>query len=321
MEDESTSFFSCNFITPEKDEDKSNNKMLNDNDTKETEFTFSCVSNEKSSCFVTPTDRFASGSIKVDDAAKKRQLTELLITELVNNNTGSLDMLKMLLQAKVNNSTAENITNMQTINTINNLQLSKKILDSSFVKNPEPLSLKPSEFEIVKQIQNIVPQSNSTPVKGSGCKCNKSKCLKLYCECFASQKGCGPECGCTDCYNQEQFNDIKQLVVKDILEKNPKAFDNKFKKISKQNIRLHSRGCNCKRSGCQKKYCECYAEGLKCTNMCKCNGCDNCGTQLEKNEINEVQEVIKRKRKRKRPFVNVLIEKLELFKTIEKVSW
>lgn len=36
------------------------------------------------------------------------------------------------------------------------------------------------------------------------------------------------------------------------------------------------RGCNCKKSGCQKKYCDCYNMGLECTDNCKCEGCRNC---------------------------------------------
>ena len=37
--------------------------------------------------------------------------------------------------------------------------------------------------------------------KPTQCKCRNSKCLKLYCECFASGIYCGPRCLCTNCEN------------------------------------------------------------------------------------------------------------------------
>jgi hypothetical protein len=35
------------------------------------------------------------------------------------------------------------------------------------------------------------------------CKCKKSRCLKLYCDCFAILKYCDGSCSCTDCHNDE----------------------------------------------------------------------------------------------------------------------
>lgn len=36
--------------------------------------------------------------------------------------------------------------------------------------------------------------------------------------------------------------------------------------------RKHTKGCNCKRSGCLKNYCECYEAKIACSDNCKCIG-------------------------------------------------
>jgi len=33
--------------------------------------------------------------------------------------------------------------------------------------------------------------------------------------------------------------------------------------------------CNCKKSKCLKLYCDCFAAGLACDELCNCCGCDN----------------------------------------------
>lgn len=40
-------------------------------------------------------------------------------------------------------------------------------------------------------------------------------------------------------------------------------------------LRKHTKGCNCKRSGCLKNYCECYEAKIACSSNCKCYGCRN----------------------------------------------
>ena len=136
-------------------------------------------------------------------------------------------------------------------------------------------------------------------VIGVTCKCKNSKCIKLYCHCFASNGYCQSSCKCENCVNKEEFKDVVELVRAEMLQKNPKAFKNKFKKVKKkQSGFLHSRGCNCKQTQCLKNYCECFSAGVGCSALCKCLNCQNKKIDMPYKEAKQYLEKAERKRKK-----------------------
>ena len=81
---------------------------------------------------------------------------------------------------------------------------------------------------LIHDTAKALSQSLATVNTGSAthkpCNCRKSKCLKLYCECFANNRYCGAACSCTCCHNQPRFDKIRINAKQHILMRNPQAF-------------------------------------------------------------------------------------------------
>ena len=99
------------------------------------------------------------------------------------------------------------------------------------------------------------------------CSCIKTKCIKKYCECFANNKLC-TNCICLDCRNKDIYMTSE-------------------KKENNGNNNKELIFCTCSKSGCNKKYCECYKEGSKCNIKCRCINCLNTDEHSEKKNVND----------------------------------
>ncbi|XP_050286402.1 uncharacterized protein LOC126725637 isoform X2 [Quercus robur] len=153
--------------------------------------------------------------------------------------------------------------------------------------------------ELNQESSNKKRKRPSNTSESHGCKrcnCKRSKCLKLYCECFAAGVYCVDSCACVNCFNKPEYEDTVLDIRQQIESRNPLAFAPKVVKHDTDSPAIimeagnrntpssarHKRGCNCKKSKCLKKYCECYQANVGCSDGCRCEGCQNSfGTSSE----------------------------------------
>ncbi|KAG4197454.1 hypothetical protein ERO13_A05G024300v2 [Gossypium hirsutum] len=146
-------------------------------------------------------------------------------------------------------------------------------LSLALFRKPESLKAKTRPNEL----------NDGAPKKQKHSNCKHFRCLKLYCECFASGMYCD-ECNCVNCYKNVEYEAVRRDSVGATLKSNLNAFRPKINSSShgaKDNkeagevlmLGKHSKGCHCKRSGCLRKYCECFQANILCSESCKCMGC------------------------------------------------
>ena len=73
---------------------------------------------------------------------------------------------------------------------------------------------------------------------------------------------CTAECACVGCHNHADHS-------------------HGAKPRPSQTNRHTTRGCNCRKTQCVKKYCECFNAGLQCGAHCNCSDCHNHGHEEE----------------------------------------
>ena len=161
---------------------------------------------------------------------------------------------------------------------ISSPEFSSPILRRARRRQSTSLSLKEDALRVSLTKQDEYPgrpsedKSNADGIMG--CHCKKSKCLKLYCDCFAASQYCF-DCNCRSCFNVESHETERQAAIKAALERKPNAFTHKISHDE------HLSGCRCKKIKCLKKYCECFEAGIRCAEHCKCLDCENYEVPLE----------------------------------------
>ncbi|KAL4459854.1 hypothetical protein ABPG74_003380 [Tetrahymena malaccensis] len=178
-----------------------------------------------------------------------------------------------------NDSILSNLSN-QALNQISSLINQAQLINNGLGSQQQGVNL--NQQNLIANPHNI---SNNNNKKNRICNCKKTKCLKLYCDCFAVGELCGQDCKCVECCNNEAALNLRNQAIEGILQRNPFAFNVKPEEAKKskkelnnsilQNSNTKQIGCNCRKSNCLKKYCLCYHSGIKCSEACKCTECKN----------------------------------------------
>lgn len=143
------------------------------------------------------------------------------------------------------------------------------------------------------------------------CRCDKSKCVKKYCDCFANAERCDPKiCKCSNCVNIGETVDLHSSLS---------SSEDRSSSILKTTPPLF---CNCTKSSCKKQYCECFKNNRKCNNLCRClkcfnselityDHCEHINVQIANNQFyietySEVVNFLKKKSRSRNRLFNVL---------------
>jgi len=76
--------------------------------------------------------------------------------------------------------------------------------------------------------QITVPEPNILNTgKKVFCNCKKTKCLKLYCDCFRINQTCDG-CNCVGCHNLEEYAEERNNAILVLMDRNPDPFSQKI---------------------------------------------------------------------------------------------
>ena len=141
----------------------------------------------------------------------------------------------------------------------NKLPINKQTEIDNVTKQKKNVENRKDEIE-KNEVTNNTTKKFFTDYGGYGykCSCSKTQCNRYYCECFRSGLYCR-DCNCKNCQNKPPEN----------------CSSNRHTTFISNKTKTELVACTCTKSGCNKKYCECYKNGSKCNSSCRCVGCEN----------------------------------------------
>ena len=182
-----------------------------------------------------------------------------------------------------NNNLNNNIYNQNRPNIINNnieySNLTQKISQNQNINN----ITNNNSINYNNSINiNTNPINNNNTLQK--CTCSKTGCRKKYCACFSKGRLCDG-CECKNCQNCIPTA-LSQSPIQKVQNENniEDEYNNENEIQSPKNQRVI---CNCTKSNCMKKYCECFKQGFRCNSLCRCLDCKN---KIYINSLNDYVE-------------------------------
>ena len=125
-------------------------------------------------------------------------------------------------------------------------------------------------------LENNIPNINYALKNGKKvvCTCTRTQCQKKYCACFSARNYC-QGCDCKGCLNVPKGNNSINIREDDKIYNSQKEKEINVQANLIQENKPQAIVCNCTKSKCMKKYCECYKMNIACGNLCRCVDCGN----------------------------------------------